>query len=173
MELTINVTFGVTPELSAIARGWLGRQVRESAPLAEIAEEPKEPVRAPKKAKDVANTATAEEKPAEAKEKPLTEPQAPEPEPTEGKAGYSEEDVREAMHKCRLRIEGPDYKENTLAPGYVKHHRNLTQMFKNIASRLGYDKPSALPAELRKTFIDECEDIIVGDDGSLLTKVPF
>lgn len=89
------------------------------------------------------------------------------------KASYTEQDIRDAMHRCRVRIEGEDYKVNTDSEGYSKYHKNLTQMFKNMSATLGYDKPSALPAELRHSFIAMCDDIIIGDNGELTQKLPF
>lgn len=177
--MTIKIEIGVTPELKALAEGLIG--ARKAMPEGECERVQQKTKAEPKAAKKAV------------KEEPQPQPQ-PQPEPNgvnqdapdaekpqsqskaqpqqEQKATYTEEDVREAMHKCRCRIEGEDYKENTSSEGYTKWHKSLTQMFKNMSVRLGYDRPSELPVELRKAFIDECADIIIGEDG-LLTSVPF
>lgn len=85
----------------------------------------------------------------------------------------TEEDVRAAMHKTRQRIEGEDYKEHTDSEAYKKYHRALTAQFKNISALLGADKPSALPADKRKSFIEECDYLEVLEDGTIGNKAPF
>ena len=85
----------------------------------------------------------------------------------------TEEDVRAAMHRTRTRIEGEDYKENTDGEKYQKYHKQLTANFKNISALLGADKPSALPADKRESFIKQCDELVIGDDGTITTKVPF
>ena len=64
----------------------------------------------------------------------------------------TEEDVRAAMHQTRLRIEGEDYKENTSGELYKKYHKALSTQFKSIATFLGAEKPSLLPADKRQAF---------------------
>ncbi len=83
------------------------------------------------------------------------------------------EDVREAMHRTRQRIEGEDYKENTASEAYMKYHKALTAQFKNIAALLGADKPSALPADKIGSFIEECDRLGVMADGTIGTEPPF
>ena len=77
----------------------------------------------------------------------------------------TEEDIRAAMHRTRQRFEGEDYKENTDSEAYKKYHKQLTGMFKQIAAVLGADKPSALPAEMRASFIAECDALIIDEKG--------
>lgn len=84
----------------------------------------------------------------------------------------TEQDIREAMHRARQRIEGEDYKNNTDSDGYKKYHKPLTSMFKNIAGLLGSDKPSTLPADKRASFIQQCEELIV-KDGEITTNCPY
>lgn len=93
---------------------------------------------------------------AEAEEKPLTA-----------------EDVRAAMHKTRQRIEGEDYKENTNGDLYKKYHKPLTAQFKNIAALLGAEKPSALPPDKIASFMEQCDELRVMEDGSIGPKLPF
>lgn len=166
MEMTINVRIGVTPELESLARTIFTGKA-QPAPL-------KEP-KAPAKKAPAAAEPVQEQQPAEAEavqEQPLTE-QPAEEKPLLSKSTYTEEDIRRAMHECRQRIEGPDYKENTESEGYRKYHRALTSRFKLMAQSMGYDRPSALPAELRENFIRECADIITDDKGELTQKLPY
>ncbi len=92
---------------------------------------------------------------------------------SQDQAEAKEEDVRAAMHKTRQRIEGEDYKEHTDSEAYKKYHRALTAQFKNISALLGADKPSALPADKRKSFIEECDYLEVLEDGTIGNKAPF
>ena len=93
---------------------------------------------------------------AEAEQKPLTA-----------------EDVRAAMHKTRQRIEGEDYKENTNGDLYKKYHKPLTAQFKNIAALLGAEKPSALSPDKIASFIEQCDELHVMEDGTIGPKLPF
>lgn len=166
MDLTIKIEIGVTPELKALAESLIG--ARKAMPEGECE-------RVQQKAKAVKEESQPQPQPEPTgvnQDAPDAEKPQPQSQPQPQKATYTEEDVREAMHKCRCRIEGEDYKDNPQGEGYTKWHKNLTAFFKNMSARLGYDRPSELPVELRKAFIDECADIIVGEDG-LLTSVPF
>lgn len=92
----------------------------------------------------------------EAEEKPLTA-----------------EDVRAAMHKTRKRIEGEDYLENTKGDLYKKYHKPLTATFKNIAALLGAEKPSALPPDKIASFMEQCDELRLMEDGTIGPKLPF
>lgn len=178
MDLTIKIEIGVTPELRALAESLIG--ARKAMPEGECEKVQQKAKAEPKAAKK----AVKEEPQPQPQPQPQPEPNGvnqdapdaekpqPQPQPQPQKATYTEEDVREAMHKCRCRIEGEDYKDNPQGEGYTKWHKNLTALFKNMSARLGYDRPSELPVELRKAFIDECADIIIGEDG-LLISMPF
>lgn len=85
----------------------------------------------------------------------------------------TEEDVRAAMHRTRQRIEGEDYRDNVTSEQYQKYHKPLTAQFKNIAALLGADKPSALPEDQRATFIKQCEELKIMEDGTTGTDCPF
>lgn len=100
--------------------------------------------------------APQDERQAEAEQKPLTA-----------------EDVRAAMHKTRQRIEGEDYKENTNGDLYKKYHKPLTATFKNIAALLGAEKPSALPPDKIASFMEQCDELRIMDDGTIGPKLPF
>lgn len=158
-EIKVNVQIGVTPEVASLLSAILNRQVAEvKAPEAPAAE--------PAAAADPAPEAPAPKR----ARKPKPEPEAPaapapEPEPAAEDTGDmpdsvyypSEEDVRTAMHKCRERIEGEDYKDKPSDD----RHRAVTEVFKKIAESLsGQKKPSALPQEMRQDFIDATRTIV-------------
>lgn len=100
--------------------------------------------------------APQDESQAEAEEKPLTA-----------------EDVRAAMHKTRQRIEGEDYKENTNGDLYKKYHKPLTATFKNIAALLGAEKPSALPPDKIASFMEQCDELRIMEDGTIARNYHF
>lgn len=84
------------------------------------------------------------------------------------------EKIREIMHRTRQRLEGEDYKENTTSDGYKKYHRQLNSKFKLIAVTLGFDKPSSINTQEKlAAFIDECDALIIGEDGNITSYVPF
>lgn len=104
----------------------------------------------------VEEAAPQDESQEEAEEKPLTA-----------------EDVRAAMHKTRKRIEGEDYLENTKGDLYKKYHKPLTATFKNIAALLGAERPSALPSDKIASFMEQCDELRVMEDGTIGPKLPF
>ena len=105
--------------------------------------------------------------------KPTATVEAPASEqPAEGKA-LTVEDVREAMRRARVRIEGEDWETNTTGEGYTKYHRQLNATFKNIAALLGSDKPSTLSEDKFASFIKQCDELIVDADGTITTKCPY
>lgn len=174
VELNVNVQVGITPEVASLLAGLLNTdkaasQAASEQPGAEaqapVAKKPRKTKAQPAEAQDAAPAAEAAqeaEQPAEATQ----EAEQPAADPTE-------EDVRAAMHRTRQRIEGEDYKENTDGELYKKYHKQLTANFKNIAALLGADKPSALPADKRASFIAQCDGLIIGGDEMITTKVPF
>lgn len=83
------------------------------------------------------------------------------------------EDVRAAMHVTRQRIEGEDYKENTKGDLYKKYHKPLTVQFKSIANLLGAEKPSALPSDKIASFIEQCNELHIMEDGTIGSNCPF
>lgn len=85
---------------------------------------------------------------------------------------YTAADVRDAMHRCRLRIEGADYETNPDSEGRKLYHKALNTKFKRIAESLGYDKPTLLPAELIDGFIAQTESIVI-ENGEVTDKAPF
>ena len=172
-SINVQVNIGVTPEVVQLVTSILQR-----TPPTEIApatsEQPGESA-APtqgKRGKGKANpasdiTAEAEAAP-EANAESAAETLAASVEPKE----LTEQDIREAMHRTRQRIEGEDYKNNTDSDGYKKYHKQLTAQFKNIAALLGSDKPSTLPADKRKSFIKQCDELVL-QDGEIVTPCPY
>ena len=168
-SINVNVSIGVTPEVVALVTSILTKQPGQIvAPGTVVSNEPQpEPQAAAKKTRKGKGEATAEA-PANDAAGDQPEPQ-PEPEAEAETANreLTEEDVREAMHKVRQRIEGENYKENTDSENYKKYHRVLTQTFKNISALLGSDKPSTLPADKRADFISEINALVVNDKGEI------
>ena len=170
LEITVHVNLGVTPDLVALVSAILHKEMQprvaslEPTPNAPAEEKP---VRKSRKAKE---EPTESEAPIEESQATTEESQAPQDNTSKE---LTEEDVRAAMHRTRVRIEGEDYKENTDGELYKKFHKQLTAQFKNISALLGADKPSALPADKRESFITQCDELLIGDDGTITTKCPF
>ncbi len=165
IQINVSVNVGLTPELATLLSSFLeGRkQVEPEAPKKTAKAAAERP------AEEAMPAAAAEEKPAEAEApKPTgTEPEAKEKE-------YTEVDVREAMDRCRKRIEGENYKEQTDSENYLKWHRKLTAQFKEISARYGSDKPSTLPDALsREQFIKTCDALEVVNDKLYSDYLPF
>ena len=177
-DIHVHVDLGVTPELVALVNAVIGHRQMPTAeaPAGEQTARAPKPKRGRKAAsEEPAPEPEAPQAEAEAQGDAPEEAQAEEPQPeAEGPKELTEQDVRDAMHKTRQRIEGENYKEETDSENYKKYHRQLTSQFKNIAALLGADKPSALPADKRQAFINECADLIIGEDGTIQSKpAPF
>ena len=180
-SINVSVSIGVTPEVTALVAAILTKKPTATveAPASEqpAAEAPIDaaPAHAEPKRGRKAKTQTAEEpKAEEPAEEPAKEPKAEEPAaeaPTEGKAPTAE-DVRKAMDRARVRIEGEDWETNITSEGRTKYHKQLTATFKNISSLLGSDKPSTLPEENRRSFINQCDELVV-ENGEIITTLPF
>jgi outer membrane biosynthesis protein TonB len=178
-EFTLKVQIGVTPELATILGAMLQGRTAAVAQLPETSDQPEDKPAKPKRQR-TAPAAVDEPTPA-ADPQPTVEEAAPEqaqpaqPEAptTDAPKQYTEEDIRAAMHKTRQRIEGGDYKTNTDGDLYKRYHKQLTASFKNIASMLGAEKPSALPADKRESFCIQCEELYIDDNGELQVKLPF
>lgn len=178
ININLNVRVGLTPNSAALLGTMLQTAPRNELPASEETAaaqlpepEPEKPAkpRGRKKAAPAAEE-TPEHAPA------AEEVQEPTPEPAAKSAEEeppTEEYVRKAMHETRIRIEGPDYRENTTGEGYKRYHRQLTGEFKRISAALGAEKPSALPAEKRRQFREMCDDLYLDAAGELQTKVPF
>ena len=185
--ISVQVNIGVTPEVVQLVTAILTKQPTAVVIPAPSSEQPQPEAEAPtptpaKKGRGKTKTADAPEVPAEESAQaqeaaPAADaaPETEEPQPeaqAEGKE-LTEEDVRAAMDKTRRRIEGEDYKNNTDGEGYKKYHKQLTATFKNIAALLGSDKPSTLSEENYAAFIKQCDELIVGADGTITTKCPY
>ncbi len=163
-QINVQVSIGITHELTALVAAILAKTPAAIEPqtVETTASMPAEPV-------SEATKAPAAPEP----QQPTTaEPTTAEPETTDKKPTV--EDVRAAMRRTRQRIEGEGYKDNTQSEAYKRCHRQLTSEFKNIASLLGADKPSALPEERRAQFIAQCDELGIKDDGTIgVTTLPF
>ena len=104
----------------------------------------------------------------------VEEPKAEEaPQAEEQPKKFTKADVRAAIDETRRRLIGDDYKENATSENYKKYYRALTQKFKQIAVFLGADKPSALPEDKIGSFISQCDELAIADDGTIRPAVPF
>lgn len=156
IQINVAVNIGVTPELSEFLSMLLDRKLVTPCQAREPEEKKEVVVEAP---------AVINPEPAE--------PEQPAPVEAPTWKELTEVDVREAMDRCRKRIEGEDYKENTSSEGYKKWHRQLTSWFKNTSAALGAEKPSALPDhDSRAAFIKLCEEVTTEGD-KLTTNVPY
>lgn len=178
----IHVDLGVTPELVALVNAVIGHRqmptVEAPKPEPSASEQPEAAAPAKKRGRKAATAeapAPEVEAPAEeAAPEPEAEAEAPaEAEPKE----LTEQDIRDAMHRTRQRIEGENYKDETDGELYKKYHRQLTSWFKNTAALLGSDKPSALITEKgqdeARQFIEECDRLEVLEDGTIGIKEAF
>lgn len=167
-SINVQVNLGVTPEIVALINAVLCHRPTV-APTAEEALNGNGQV--DNKQEAAANQADANgEQVAEQEAAPQDEEQ------TKAQAEQkplTAEDVRAAMHVTRQRIEGEDYKENTNGEAYKKYHKPLTAQFKNIAALLGADKPSALPPDKIASFIKQCDELQVLEDGTIGSNCPF
>lgn len=185
----IHVDLGVTPELVALVNAVISHRqmptVEAPKPEPSASEQPEAAAPAKKRGRKAATAeAPAPEVEAPEVEAPAEEA-APEPEPeAEAEAPaeaepkeLTEQDIRDAMHRTRQRIEGENYKDETDGELYKKYHRQLTSWFKNTAALLGSDKPSALITEKgqdeARQFIEECDRLEVLEDGTIGIKAPY
>lgn len=185
----IHVDLGVTPELVALVNAVIDHRpmptVEAPKPEPSASEQPEAAAPAKKRGRKAATAeAPAPEVEAPEAEAPAEEA-APEPEPeAEAEAPaeaepkeLTEQDIRDAIHRTRQRIEGENYKDETDGELYKKYHRQLTSWFKNTAALLGSDKPSALITEKgqdeARQFIEECDRLEVLEDGTIGIKEAF
>lgn len=112
------------------------------------------------------NECKSDKQPSE--EEAKTQAQAPTPTKEEAKAEiYAPEDVRAAIHKARLRIEGDEYMDNPDSELRKRYHSLISKECLKIAQLLGADKPSKLKEEDRKAFIVAVNKLDVLEDGTL------
>lgn len=175
-SINVNVSIGVTPEVVALVTSILTKQPGQIVVPGVVSDtKPEEAAQAPVRKTRKAKGEAAAEAPVNQQEEETPADQ-PEPQPeaeAETNRELTEEDVREAMHKVRQRIEGENYKENTDSENYKKYHRVLTQTFKNISALLGSDKPSTLPADQRAAFINEINALVVNEKGEIAKPDAF
>lgn len=174
-SISVQVNIGVTPEVVQLITAILQRTPPTVAITALAASEQPTPetihASGEKKAESPTSDA-ATEKQGENTESPKSEEAVKTESTQEPAKELTEQDIREAMHRTRQRIEGEDYKNNTDSEGYKKYHKQLSANFKNIAALLGSDKPSTLPADKRASFIQQCDELVV-KDGEITTNCPY
>ena len=163
ISINLNVLFDLTARMAKTLTALAGR--------------PAQPAPTPTALPESAES----DKPAPASDKPTPAPEpvapAPEPAPTPAPAQTKEltaEDVRDAIHRTRLRFEG-DYVNNRDTEEYNRYHGALNTLFKQSAMALaGVKKPSLLPPDKIADFIADCEGITMDENGDLIpAKAPF
>ena len=170
-EITIHVQIGVTPAITELVQSFLLNKTQDAMPASvEQKDEPEEVIPVKKARKQKAEI-VEQKKPAKSEETPVIDPIMDGG--LETKTEYTEEDVRDAIHRTRIRIEGEDYKENADSDGHKKYHKALTSEFKNIAALLNADKPSSLAPEQRRAFIAECDLLAVDQFGNIVKPKEF
>lgn len=171
ISINLNVLFDLTARMAKTLTALAGRQPQPAAPT---------PTALPESAESD-KPAPASDKPTPAHEPvaPAPEPvaPAPEPAPTPAPAQTKEltaEDVRDAIHRTRLRFEG-DYVNNRDTEEYNRYHGALNTLFKQSSMALaGVKKPSLLPPDKIADFIADCEGITMDENGDLIpAKAPF
>lgn len=182
-DVNINITVGVTPDLAALVAAL--RLYKPTAGTATATQNVLQdavnnhPSAPSAGATQAADTAAAPAVDPTATESTDAAPNVPEAvaeaqEAAKQKARDLGVEVREIMHRTRQRFEGENYKENTDSEHYKKYHRQLTAQFKQIAGLLGYEKPSAIDSpEKVDSFAAQCDDLYIGEDGNIATKVPY
>ena len=175
-SINVRVALDVTPELVSLVTAILASNQPQSMgiPLSPLANQHEE---APKtEAKSESEQVPSETSKGTARTEPKSESEQVPSETSKGaaKKKLTTEYIREAMHKARQRIEGEDYKNNVDGEQYKKYHKRLTAQFKQIATLLGKDKPSELDTEeARQSFIDQCNELQILDDGSIGVVAPY
>lgn len=202
MELTLKIMVGLTPEVERLAEELLSLRRAETPPAVTAeksrAEKPmtKEDKsallkimtpEAPKpsavktesgKAEaDASKAGQAPAKEAQPAAKPeatqAADPQQPAPQPEAPAADaakpLTKEDVRREMDAIFEKFEGPGWQEKQ--PDAL--HKTIVAAFKNAASLLGADRPTALPEEKRPQFIETINNFELQPDGTICPKLPF
>ena len=148
ISINLNVLFDLTARMAKTLTALAGRPA-QPAPT---------PTALPKSAES--------DKPAPASDKPT-------PAPAQTKE-LTAEDVRDAIHRTRLRFEG-DYVNNRDTEEYNRYHGALNTLFKQSSMALaGVKKPSLLPPDKIADFIADCEGITMDENGDLIpAKAPF
>ena len=169
ISINLNVLFDLTARMAKTLTALAGRPAQPAptpTALPESAESDK-----PAPASDKPTPAPEPVAPAPEPVAPAHEPAAPAPAQTKE---LTAEDVRDAIHRTRLRFEG-DYVNNRDTEEYNRYHGALRDIFKQSAMVLaGVTKPSLLPPDKIADFIADCEAITLDENGNLtLPKAPF
>lgn len=169
ISINLNVLFDLTARMAKTLTALAGRPA-QPAPAPTALPEPAE--------SDKPTPAPEPVAPAPEPAAPASEPAAPAPEPVAPAPAQAKEltaeDVRDAIHRTRLRFEG-NYTESTDTEEYKRYHGALNTLFKQSAMALaGVKKPSLLPPDKIADFIADCEGITMDENGDLIpAKAPF
>ena len=163
--LQIQLNIGLTPSLHELMLRLLDAADKHKFAIPATAGEIK-----PQEQTKEEPKATAAKAAEEATTEAPTEAKSQEAQPI--KKAYSDADLREEMHKIRLRIEGEDYATNKQRKEVKLYHAKLTALFKRIALQYGADKPTLIAAESSKAFVDCLQGIIIDGD-EVVQAIPF
>lgn len=176
LNFNVNVTLGVTPQLERLTRLLLPAHTSGMAGAVEACDNATALVEQATEAVQMANDLIEQGIKARCAEAATTEeaaPEAPQPATTTTAPPPTEADIRSAIERARLRIQGDDYKENAESDGNKKYKRKLTAYLKGLSVALGADKPSLIAPENRQTFIERCDAIWVNNAGEMTEELPF
>lgn len=177
--INVNVTVGVTSLLGEILTAVVSGE--KTAPSVEYDPCPGGSLRIDPLVARATDLVAPESIPVPQESRKPEEPVTPDPSETPQGSEESQEkeltleDVREAIARTRLRIEGEDYKENAASPGRKKWHRALGDWFKEQSALYGAAKPALLDTQAsRAAFIEDCDNLEVSED-ALIDKrnLPF
>lgn len=196
MELTLKIMVGLTPEVERLAEELLSLRRAETPPAVTaeksraekpmtkedksallkimVPEAPKPSAvktEAPKAGPDtewLAKGAKPEATQA-AESQPAAQPDATAANVADAAKPLTKEDIREAMDTIFEKFEGPGWQERQ--PDAL--HKTIVAAFKNAASLLGADRPTALPEEKRPQFIETINNFELQPDGTICPKLPF
>lgn len=196
MELTLKIMVGLTPEVERLAEELLSLRRAETPPAVAaeksraekpmtkedksallkimVPEAPKPSAvktEAPKAGPDtewLAKEAKPEATQA-VESQPAPQPEAPAVPAADTAKPLTKEDVRKAMDAVFEKFEGPGWQEKQADA----LHKTIVAAFKNAASLLGADRPTALPEEKRSQFIETINNFELQPDGTICPKLPF
>lgn len=196
MELTLKIMVGLTPEVERLAEELLSLRRAETPPAVTaeksraekpmtkedksallkimVPEAPKPSAvktEAPKAGPDTewpAKEAKPEATQA-AESQPAAQPDATAANVADAAKPLTKEDIREAMDTIFEKFEGPGWQERQ--PDAL--HKTIVAAFKNAASLLGADRPTALSEEKRPQFIETINNFELQPDGTICPKLPF
>lgn len=87
----------------------------------------------------------------------------------------TEEDIRKCIDRTRQRLIGEDYKTNPDSEAYKRYYSLLSKTFKIIAGEMHSpnSKPSTVPPQMRGAFIEACDELVINEEGEIVTPSAF